>query len=462
MKRLLLVWIMMLCLLPVGGWAEENADALYPIREGGLWGYMNRAGEVVIEPRNAWNGEFSDGTAIFEYIHGEGLMNESGEWLFLPEYLIEDVGDFCVVYSGHSWIDHGLAGWYDKASGFFQEPAYDEIDDTPTDSRLILVSWWEGEAYGDGTYHTAYVDRTNGEMVIPFDFSRKPYASGTFCDGYACWILESEDGMDRVLIDEQGARVSFPEGVYPDGDVCEGVLRICDNDGLCGLARPDGTVIVWPQYEFVEDASEGRVFFEDQGLLGIMDLEGHVLLKPAFAYDAGFDYFGGGEVHFFENGNVLTMLYDEETDARTYVMLNDALEIVFSMPFQAKEGILMQPSAYVMENGLVWYRTIHARDDGPDEKMFGLIRLTEDGGQFLTDAVFDSISPEEGFYSGFSERCAAVRQNGLWGYINEQAEWVISPQYDSAASFRDGLALVEKDGKLMYIDHSGAVVWEER
>ena len=27
---------------------------------------------------------------------------------------------------------------------------------------------------------------------------------------------------------------------------------------------------------------------------------------------------------------------------------------------------------------------------------------------------------------------------------------------------RDGLALVEMDSKLMHIDHSGAVVWEER
>ena len=26
----------------------------------------------------------------------------------------------------------------------------------------------------------------------------------------------------------------------------------------------------------------------------------------------------------------------------------------------------------------------------------------------------------------------------------------------------NGPALVEKDGKMMYIDHSGAVVWEER
>ena len=54
-----------------------------------------------------------------------------------------------------------------------------------------------------------------------------------------------------------------------------------------------------------------------------------------------------------------------------------------------------------------------------------------------------------------------MKQNGLWGYIDEQAQWVIPAQYDSADNFRDGLALVEKDGKLMYIDRSGAVVWEE-
>ena len=34
--------------------------------------------------------------------------------------------------------------------------------------------------------------------------------------------------------------------------------------------------------------------------------------------------------------------------------------------------------------------------------------------------------------------------------------------YDSANNFCNGLALVEKVGKLMYIDHGGAVIWEER
>ena len=40
--------------------------------------------------------------------------------------------------------------------------------------------------------------------------------------------------------------------------------------------------------------------------------------------------------------------------------------------------------------------------------------------------------------------------------------WVIPTQYDSATCFADGLALAEKDGKLMYIDHSAAVVRQEK
>ena len=51
MKRLMLSLVMILCLTPLDAWAEETAPALYPIRENGLWGYMNQAGEVVIEPQ---------------------------------------------------------------------------------------------------------------------------------------------------------------------------------------------------------------------------------------------------------------------------------------------------------------------------------------------------------------------------------------------------------------------------
>lgn len=94
------------------------------------------------------------------------------------------------------------------------------------------------------------------------------------------------------------------------------------------------------------------------------------------------------------------------------------------------------------------------------------MRLTDHGAKRVFDAVFDAslgcVQYEFGEDIEFSEGLHPVKQNDLWGYIDEQAQWVIQPQYDSADNFCNGLALVEKVGKLMYIDHSGAVIWEEQ
>ena len=64
MKRLMLVCVMILALCLSVSLAEEESGALYPIRENGLWGYMNRAGEVVIEPQFAEAEPFRGGYAV--------------------------------------------------------------------------------------------------------------------------------------------------------------------------------------------------------------------------------------------------------------------------------------------------------------------------------------------------------------------------------------------------------------
>ena len=61
----------------------------------------------------------------------------------------------------------------------------------------------------------------------------------------------------------------------------------------------------------------------------------------------------------------------------------------------------------------------------------------------------------------FHEGLMPVSQNRQYGYINEQAAWVIPPKWDHAWEFGNGLARVEKDGKLASIDHEGAVIWQE-
>ena len=98
-----------------------------------------------------------------------------------------------------------------------------------------------------------------------------------------------------------------------------------------------------------------------------------------------------------------------------------------------------------------WYRVEY-----PDEGVrYGLIDWD---GNLITDSCFGCLD-EVG--SPFNEDLAAVEFEGLWGYIDCDGEWAIPQQYDAAASFHDGLAQVMKDGKMMYIDRHGAVVWEE-
>ncbi len=64
----------------------------------------------------------------------------------------------------------------------------------------------------------------------------------------------------------------------------------------------------------------------------------------------------------------------------------------------------------------------------------------------------------------FSEGLAAAKtENGPWGYVNKDGDFVIAPRFASGPddyvwSFSDGLALIEVAGRFGYIDHSGNFV----
>ena len=100
--------------------------------------------------------------------------------------------------------------------------------------------------------------------------------------------------------------------------------------------------------------------------------------------------------------------------------------------------------------------------------LWGLMKVSRDGAEYLTEPRYEShvggviTAKSLEHRIDFSEGLHPVRVNGQWGYIDERAEWAIRPAWDLAGSFRDGLALVEKDGKLAYIDHAGATVWQEQ
>ncbi len=172
MKRLMLVWMMILCLLPVGGWADETADALCLFRENGLWGYMNQAGEVVIEPQFVEAEPFRGGYAVVcpitladSQCTWRGIIDISGNWAFRPDGSVIISQDSSSRYIGgpdsgiyiiHSQ-DNRMYGFFDIPSGFCSGQRYQWIDENcEPDEDLVRVT-----LYG----RKGFASRKTGEIV---------------------------------------------------------------------------------------------------------------------------------------------------------------------------------------------------------------------------------------------------------------------------------------------------------
>ena len=501
MKRLMLVSVVILCLVPLGVWAVETVPALYPIRENGLWGYMNRAGEVVIEPQWFTAEAFSDGWAIVESEEGMGLISTSGMYAIQPSDSIR-IEEYAHAYTVYDFSLEGY-GFFDKASGFYQEPL--------ADYKTVILWGEDGEgpiAVRNKDYLMGYVSRTTGETVIPFRYTGES-EDAVFNEGYALaanlnWLDENEvwhevlpdsepipdnddeirgEGWRYYLIDTAGQAVRFPEGLEPYTGVREGVLVIHPDPNIqwemqedqeedteaetsnsyifdrFGIARPDGTVILEPQplYYLWEPDSEGMLCYVNSGKgdCGHMNRSGEVIVSARYSIDEG----GAMPCYTFVNGYaVIDDLGDDWPNTERWVILDTAGNEVFTRPAKAEDGSDFRVCGdVVLENGLFWCEEANG---------YRLMRLIDHGAESVSDTAFETSLGcgyyEYGMGIRFSEGLHPVKQNGLWGYIDEQAQWVIPPEYDSTDNFRDGLALVEKDGKLMYIDHSGAVVWEEK
>lgn len=69
-------------ILALSGMAQAGGGsevALFPVKEGGKWGYVNREGKVAIETKNDQAGAFSEGLAAVEM--GEGSLVRGWDYI---------------------------------------------------------------------------------------------------------------------------------------------------------------------------------------------------------------------------------------------------------------------------------------------------------------------------------------------------------------------------------------------
>lgn len=428
--------------------ALAGEDALYPILENDLWGYMNRQGETVIEPQYDLAEPFGeDGFAVVGKKENRkvrcGLIDREGNTV-LPLIYIDLFGENGVYnLTGPDENGQIQEGFYNTRNGFFQPPVYDEVYLNEHFVQVVI-----GNNYG-------FVRCENGEIAIEVEHPWTPYEVGEQ-EGYLFLTEGSESGEEGItcrLLDENLQDIPLPEGLMPMGWAKDGVVPVENvspeeneqnvSAGVhmeMGLARVDGTVLHEAEFDYVHEAHNGVVPFWENDLCGHMDLEGNVIVP------AKYEVMAGGWPGYWFYGDYA--LIDEE-DRYRYVVIDRQGNEVFVADRFTDQGMLCME--VITEDNLTeysWY--------ADDSNLSGLMKFEDGQARYLTEPIFESVhlwNGEDGLYP--------AKQNGLYGFIDENGQWVLEPEWDDTYGFENGLAWVEKDCKAAYIDREGNVVWQE-
>jgi hypothetical protein len=338
---------------PVTSTTTEYVATLLPVPLGSdydssdyLWGYVDTAGNWVIEPRFEEALYFHEGLAPVQFDGKWGYIDETGSMIIEPQ--------FTEAY----WFLDGIArvatGPPDPDRRWLTASGYGFIDKT---GRMVIPATWDdADGFYDGLAAVmldsacGFINR-NGELAIPLKFD----AVGPFSEGLAQAQLDGKfgyiDTKGRWKIDPQfangvtgrgvllngdlaGVGAPFTSGLAPvyvegtsfgGGGICqyidkkgnkafpqvfqhggafnEGLAPVCVNDKW-GFIDASGTVVIEPQFD-VPYRLDGSVFYLmpsmgfHNGLapvalhhkVGYIDHDGVFVVAPQFGL--GFGFVGG-------------------------------------------------------------------------------------------------------------------------------------------------------------------------
>lgn len=205
-------------------------------------------------------------------------------------------------------------------------------------------------------------------------------------------------------------------GLHGFGD---GLLAV-EKNGKWGFIDRQGRLVIPAEYEETNGFAEGKAAVKLDGLWGVIDTGGKRLVRPR--YQSASRYFNG--------------LLPVSKNGKNFIALDH----------RGHETVL--PLWHVAPPTPL----IHFYSD--DLKKTG---YKDQNGNIVVPARYDKGERH------FSDGMAAVRKDGLWGFIDAEGNERIAPRYTLPDGqwnlhFSDGLAKVALDGQTLFIDKQGCTI----
>jgi hypothetical protein len=462
------------------------------------WGYIDRAGTVVVAPQFDEAAPFSDGLAPVKS-HGRwGYIDKAGRFVLKPEFPI--AGNFheglapvkcpswtCSEYRSRRESQPSCAsGWV------FIDKTGTRVFDKPIDKQCFYVAhrFFDGKALmetmGLGWVkgpRACFVNK-NGECVtaIRGNGIREKYITeiSEFSEGLA--LVKWQPGVnDRTtdsdrraswsgFCDESGEVVLMPDlralpqstEVWP---FSEGLARVrvfspvLGHSGF-GYIDKGGRFAIKPGFSDASDFVEGLAAVEinngSSSSWGYIDKSERIVIEPRF-----------GRAGVFFEGVAWVLVRDEPTVASEKTGRGERRRARPSMEPAGKVGFIDKTGRFVIPpqfenvgdcaNCVQRYHVDLSRyhDLARESVMMSsstalsrpwmVVRTHETNRASLVGVLGTTTQPIRAGCikaSYFSEGLAPVKSSGKWGYVDKHGSFVIQPKFDFAGCFSEGLAPV--------------------
>lgn len=338
---------------------EGAANPLFPIRKDWKWGYMNRDGKVVIEPRYDDAEPFYEGLAAVKLGEKWGYVDQCGKLVVSAQYAM--AGRFsegrAAVIRPRDVRWPMRVGHIDTAGKVVIKPEFFGGMDAEFHDGLALVRPKGAPITGVFGFEkrNRYIDRS-GTFAIDTVFD----CATPFSDGLAkVW----KDGK-TMYIDTSGNVVLDVTSFHNTGDFSEGLASVTEplkRGRKIGFINREGQVVIAPAYDRVHGFSEGLAAvaigwndpsFVPKGLdyvpakWGYIDRKGKLVIEPNYWWVGSFSE-GLACVELEKGGK--------------HGFINQVGELVIKPRFDTTWGFRNRLARVSIDNRWVKYETPHGK-----------------------------------------------------------------------------------------------------
>lgn len=316
--------------------ADDKNVELYPVVQGGKWGYMDKSGKLAIKPQYDCAWDFSEGLACVQVGLQRGYIDATNGIVIKPQYVQArpfSEGRAAVYAGGSKWGDfmffnrdnNGRWVYIDKTGKIVVEPqqassvAAEEFHGgvarivyrNPHNLHYSKPAPMKADGSRLPGYDLSYVGQFS-EGLVAVQKDRQPCgylddkwnvvippafeAAGDFSQGLAC----VKKGGKWSFIDKQGKPAFAGEfddaGAFSEDLAGVGIAASTNSANsrrtvLWGCIDKTGKLVIQPQFDYVAPYAEGLARVVKGGKHGYMDKSGKLIVETK--YDCGWEFSKG-------------------------------------------------------------------------------------------------------------------------------------------------------------------------